>query len=104
MAKTNPKRGFETILVRDVNNMHIVIYDERTVYIKSNGLITYCFHRWFHSKRNFYTENWKPFILLLRKKKNFTFTEVLRMAYDLDIVVQAGRLPDLTGKNYKILD
>lgn len=103
--KRVPKRIFDTIIVRNYENMQIVIYDPKTVYIKVKGqYITYCFQRWFHKKQGFYSNNWKPFIIWLQRSKYLTLDEIRNRALDLDIVVQGGCMPNWQAKKHKIIE
>lgn len=101
--KRKPIRNFDTVVIRDIEKgVRIVVYDERTVYVKDK-LITYAFHRWFHSQRGFYIKNWRPFVLYLKTHKNITFWDIMSKARELDIVCSAGVMPDLTAKKCRII-
>lgn len=97
------KRKNDHVLIREVDGLKIVIYDERTVYIKK-GLTTYCFHRWFMRKRGFYTQHFKPFVWVLRNNRHLDLQDIIRLAYRHDLVIQSGHIPDLSEKKIKILN
>lgn len=83
--------------VREIDGLTIVFYDSRTVYVKTTFGAWVVFHRWFHIKRGFCTNNFKPFVKKLRHNRHLTYSFIVEKAQQFDISINASRKPNLEG-------
>lgn len=84
--------------IREVDGLTIIFYDARTVYVKTTFGAWVVFHRWFHVKRGFCTNNFKPFAKKLRHNRHLTYNFIVQKAQQFDISINASRQPNLEGK------
>lgn len=88
----------EGILIKRVNDLTIVFYNKKTIYITDDTHKWTVFHRWY-APLGFYGTNWKLFRQLLRVEKEITFNHCYRLAFKYDIQSMANvGPPNLEGK------
>ena len=93
----------DTISIRKVNDLILVFYDAKTIYVKSKwGLVAY--ERWFMRQRMFYSKNFRPFSESLKQNRHITLEYINRLAEMYDITVSnVHQLGDFGDKKIKIL-
>lgn len=93
----------DTISIRKVNDLILVFYDAKTIYVKSKwGLVAY--ERWFMRQRMFYSKNFRPFSESLKQNRHITLEYINRLAEIYDITVRnVHQLGDFGDKKIKIL-
>nr|DAW32283.1 MAG TPA: hypothetical protein [Caudoviricetes sp.] len=93
----------DTISIRKVNDLILVFYDAKTIYVKSKlGLVAY--ERWFMRQRMFYSNNFRPFSESLKQNRHITLEYINRLAEMYDITVSnVHQLGDFGNKKIKIL-
>ena len=91
------------ISIREVDGLTIIVWDARTIYVKTTFGNWVVFHRWFHIQRNFCTKNFKPFSKKLRHNKHLTYSYIANTALKYDITIASARQPNLEGKAIKML-
>jgi hypothetical protein len=105
VRRSNWKRGkyrARAIIVKEVENIKIVFYDSKSIYVKSADGVWVVFHRWFAPKGS-YQGGWKQFRHLLLYEKRVDFAHCHRLAFRYDIPSQVSRAPDLDGKTVEII-
>ncbi len=93
----------DTISIRKVNDLILVFYNAKTIYVKSKwGLVAY--ERWFMRHRMFYSKNFRPFSESLKQNRHITLEYINRLAEMYDITVSnVHQLGDFGDKKIKIL-
>ena len=76
--------------VREIDGLTIVFYDSRTVYVKTTFGAWVVFHRWFHIKRGFCTNNFKPFVKKLRHNRHLTYSFIVEKVRGRGLFVFLG--------------
>lgn len=86
----------EAVIIRELNGIKIVFYDQETIYVRGARNEWIIFHRWF-APRGSYNKNWRPFRCKLLYRKNIDMAQCYRLAFQHDISAQrANREPDLS--------
>lgn len=87
----------DSIAVRKTDNLTVVFYSPRVIYIKSTEGIYLC-DGWF-AQKGFYGESFKPFGQALREFKQIDMSLVRSLARKYDIhIKQALHLPKISGR------
>lgn len=92
----------KSIIVRQINNIEIVFYDSKSIYVRSEYGVWIVFHRWFAGSGS-YIKGWKQFRHLLLYVDGVDFAYCHRKAFQLDIPSQVSKKPDLEGKTVEII-
>lgn len=75
----------QKVVIRELRTgIRIILFDKGTIYVQSNGL-TCAFHRWDVRKKNYYTNNWRPFRDRMRKYKTLSLYDCYRLASQFEI-------------------
>ena len=84
------------VIVREVNGLRIVFYNQETIYVQDENKQWTIFHRWF-APRGSYNAGWRPFRYKLLYQKKLDINHCYRLAFQHDISVQrAIHAPDMS--------
>lgn len=98
----NGRYRAKAIIVRQINNIEIVFYDSKSIYVKSEYGVWIVFHRWFAGAGS-YIKGWKQFRHLLMYVDSVDFAYCHRKAFQLDVPSQVSKKPELEGKTVEII-
>ena len=88
----------EAVTIKRVDDLIIVFYDKKSIYIKDDKHGWTVFHRWY-APLGSYTGGWQQFRHLLFYEKRITFNHCYRLAFRWDITHMAGvKAPNLDNK------
>ena len=93
----------EKIRMRKVDDLLIMFYDKRTVFVKHHYGVS-CYHRWWVRERGYHARCWKPFCeSLARTRRHLTWGDVNALAERFDISVTGGEMPKVKEEDIKWL-
>jgi len=80
----------EKTVVRKVNGMEIVFWDEKSIYLRKDGARMWTiFHRWFAPEID-YRHHWKLFRKRLLNKKSLSYLECFEVAAEHGILATSS--------------
>lgn len=89
-------KAMDGIVIRKLENVTIIFYDARTIYVFPTKGFGSIFHRWFYIERGSYINGWKDFRRLLMREKNLTLLHCHELAGIHNIAsISTNRWPDL---------
>ena len=94
----------DSIFIRQCGDMLVFFVDQQTICALTD-CGAYVFHRWFHKKRGFYTNNFKPFRKYLMNNPNITLSQAIRLAekYEMEFSADRRLVSRLLSNDLKIV-
>lgn len=92
------------IKMRRVDDLVIMFYDKRTVYVQHHYGVT-CYNRWWVHERGFSTKKWARFVeTIAKKRKHLTWGDVNALAERFEINVDGcSGFPEVESDKIKWL-